>query len=174
MLITRNNFTIRKLVASDAISLFKNYKGDDNCAKYISSNPHSDIKQTHELINRCLCNYQLRKPTSLVFAIAEPSFHEVIGLLVFVFNNKYAEIHYGLSNRFSGRGIATEVCFEGINWLKSCGVKEVRTQPHFDHHASLRVLDKCGFKHHGLLSDFAKFSQLGDSMQNCADMRIQL
>lgn len=53
-------------------------------------------------------------------------------------------------------------------------MKSVRTQPFSEHHASLRVLEKCGFKNHGILQGFSKFPQLGDNMQNCVDMRIEL
>jgi len=173
MFIKHREYIIRKLLLSDAFSLFKNYKSNIECAKYITSNPHTDIKQTRKLINKCLNNYQTSNPKSLIFAIAEPKDTEVIGLLIFVFNDNHAEIHFGLSKSFSGRGIATSVCYEGITWLKSLGIKSVRTQPYSEHNASIRVLEKCGFKNHGILQNFSKFPQLGGDMQNCVDMRIE-
>jgi len=172
MYIKRKEYVVRQLVESDASSLFDNYKSNLDSAKYISSNPHTDLEQTRQLIIKCLTNYKTAKPSLLIFAIAEPNIGEVIGLLVFVFNEKYAEIHLGLAREFCGRGIATSVCLDGVTWLKGRGVKGIRTHPYYKHHASLRVLEKCGFKNHGLLSNFAKFPQLGHGMKNCVDMRI--
>lgn len=173
MFIEHREYIIRKLILSDASSLFKNYKSNIDCAKYIRSKPHTNIKQTRELIDKCLTNYQASNPKSLIFAIAEPKDTEVIGLLIFVFNDNHAEIHFGLSNSFSGRGIATSICFEGVTWLKKLGIKSIRTQPYSEHSASLRVLEKCGFKNHGELQNYSMFPQLGENMQNCVDMRIE-
>ena len=173
MFIKHSEYLLRKLVETDTSNLFKNYKGNYDCAKYISSNPHTDIEQTRQFIRKCKSDYQTNNPTSLKFAIAEPINNEVIGLLIFVFNEKYAEIHFGLSNNFSGRGIATSVCYEGVRWLKNQGINNIRTQPYSEHHASLRVLEKCGFKNHGILYGFSKFPQLGEGLQNCMDMRIE-
>ena len=173
MFIKHRDYILRKLVVSDASSLFKNYKSNFSCAKYISSDPHTNIEQTQKLINKCLSDYITNNPVSLKFAVVEPKSNEVIGLLVFVFNDKFSEIHFGLSNNFSGRGIATSICHEGVRWLKKRGIKNIRTQPYFKHHASLRVLEKCGFKNHGVLQGFCNFPQLGENKQNCMDMRIE-
>ena len=115
MFIKHSEYLLRKLVETDTSNLFKNYKGNYDCAKYILSNPHTDIEQTRQFISKCKFDYQTNNPTSLKFAIAEPINNEVIGLLIFVFNEKYAEIHFGLSNNFSGRGIATSVCLSLIH-----------------------------------------------------------
>ena len=173
MLIESTNYKIRKLVITDSISLFKNYKGNKHCAKYLNSTLHTDLKETQALINKCLSNYQINKPSTLIFAVVSPNTDEVIGLIVFVFKETYAEIHFGISHKFSGFGIATAICKDGITWLKNRGFTEIRTQPHQDHCASLRVLTKCGFKNHGLLYDFAIFPQLVSTTQNCVDMRLK-
>lgn len=174
MFVENINYKLRKLTKADTLHLFTNYKGNKDCAKYITSSIHTDLNETLLLIKKSLVNYQTNNPPTLIFAVVEPNIDEVIGLLVFVFKEKYAEIHFGLSNKFSGHGIATEICNDGITWLKNRGVIAIRTQPHHQHYASLRVLIKCGFKSHGLLKNFAKFPQLGNITQNCVDMRINL
>ncbi len=98
----------------------------------------------------------------------------VFGLVVFVFNEQYAEIHFGISDQFSNQGIATELCCSGLQYLKSLGVNQVRTNPFIEHIASIRVLEKSGFSNHGTLKNHARFPTLGDGLFNCADMRISL
>lgn len=96
MFIKHRDYILRQLVMSDAFSLFKNYKGNKNCAKYITSNPHTNIEQTRKLINNCLSDYQTKSPTSLIYAIVEPKNIEVIGLLVVIFNKnlpKYTMVY---------------------------------------------------------------------------------
>jgi len=48
MYIKRKEYVVRQLVESDASSLFDNYKSNLDSAKYISSNPHTDLEQTRQ------------------------------------------------------------------------------------------------------------------------------
>ncbi|MBF4246457.1 N-acetyltransferase, partial [Vibrio anguillarum] len=69
---------------------------------------------------------------------------------------------------------ASELCRSGLQYMKSLGVKEVRTNPFIEHLASIRVLEKSGFSNYGTLKNHARFPTLVDGLFNCADMRITL
>jgi len=167
-------FRVRKLREADAKSLFTMYSGSSNSAKYISTLPHDSAETTLLKIKQWRTFYLDSSPKVRVYGVAESSEDFVFGVVVFVFNERHAEIHFGVSEKFSNLGIATELCRSGLEYLKNLGVNEVRTNPFSGHVASIRVLEKSGFLSHGTLNNYARFPTLGDNLFNCADMRINL
>ncbi|HHX8443219.1 TPA: GNAT family N-acetyltransferase [Vibrio diabolicus] len=168
------SFRVRELREADANSLFNMYSGSSNSAKYISTLPHDTAETTLSKIKQWRKFYSESTPKVCVYGVSASPDDFVFGLVVFVFNEQYAEIHFGISDKFSNRGIATELCRSGLQYLKSLGVNEVRTNPFIEHIASIRVLEKSGFLNHGSLKNYARFPTLGDGLFNCADMRISL
>lgn len=174
MIFENEIFTVRELREADAESLFNLYSGSLSSAKYISTYPHDTADTTMTKIKSWRQFYLETRPRLLVYGVAENQNDFVFGLVVFVFNERYAELHFGISDQFSHRGIATTLCRQALKHLKSLGEKEVRTNPFVDHVASIRVLEKSGFSNHGTLKNYARFPALGDGFFNCADMRIRL
>ncbi|HDY7736127.1 TPA: GNAT family N-acetyltransferase [Vibrio vulnificus] len=167
-------FRIRELRETDADSLFSLYSGSISSAKYISTLPHDTVGTTLSKIQQWRNSYLESSPKVLVYGVAESQNDFVFGVVVFVFNEQHAEIHFAISDKFSNRGIATQLCRIGLEYLNSLGIKEVRTSPFVGHIASVRVLEKSGFSNHGTLKNYARFPTLGAGLFNCADMRISL
>ncbi|HCG8290478.1 TPA: GNAT family N-acetyltransferase [Vibrio parahaemolyticus] len=167
-------FRVRELRETDASSLFNMYSGSSSSAKYISTLPHDTVETKLSKIKQWRKFYSENAPKVCVYGVAASPDDFVFGLVVFVFNEQYAEIHFGISDQFSNRGIAAELCRSGLQYLKSLGVNEVRTNPFIEHIVSIRVLEKSGFSNNGTLKNHARFPTLGDGLFNCADMRISL
>ncbi|ASX13325.1 GNAT family N-acetyltransferase [Aeromonas dhakensis] len=167
-------FRVRELREADADSLFDLYSSSIFSAKYISTLPHDTAETTLSKIKQWRMSYLDNTPKVRVYGVAESKDDFVFGLIVFVFNKRHAEIPFGISENFSNRGISTELCCAGLEYLKSLGIKEVRTNPFVEHMASVRVLEKSGFTNHGTLKNYARFLTLGDGLFKCADMRISL
>ncbi|MFH4414737.1 GNAT family N-acetyltransferase [Vibrio diabolicus] len=150
-------FRIRELRETDADSLFSLYSGSISSAKYISTLPHDTVGTTLSKIQQWRKSYLESSPKVLVYGVAESQNDFVIGVVVFVFNEQHAEIHFGISDKFSNRGIATQLCRTGLEYLNSLGIKEVRTNPFVGHIASVRVLEKSGFSNYGTLKTMRVF-----------------
>ncbi len=168
------SFRVRELLESDANSLFNLYCGSKSSAKYISTLPHDTAATTLDKIQQWRKFYDEKAPKVQVYGVAEHQTDAVFGLVVFVYNEQDAEIHFGISDAFSHRGISTVLCRAGLQYLKQMGIKQVRTNPYVGHKASIRVLEKSGFTSHGTLSNHAHFPSLGDGLFHCEDMRIDL
>lgn len=172
------DISIRKLRKSDAQSLFDNYSGDIEAGKYRTSLPHKNVAYTRERIAQWQLGYEAKVPRLLVYVVASNWDDTIFGLLVLVFpdqlHRQNAEIHFGLSLKTKGQGLGTLVCQKGLEILNSLGVKKVSTAPYKKHLASVRILEKCGFKHQGTLKQHAKFPALGEGLFDCADMRLTL
>jgi ribosomal-protein-alanine N-acetyltransferase len=168
------HFQVRKLKEDDATSLFTEYCGSTPSAKYISTAPHLSVEATVSKIKQWCSAYDDVDARVQVYGVADIVNDDVFGLMVFVFNQDYAEIHFGISDKMSHQGLATQLCLAGLEYLRRQGVQEVRTHPYAGHHASIRVLEKSGFINHGTLLHHAPFPNLGSGLFDCADMRIDL
>ncbi|HDM8207722.1 GNAT family N-acetyltransferase [Vibrio campbellii] len=173
MKLEAQHVAIRHIEESDAVPLFDNYLGDEKACLYLNRQAHLSSTQTLQSINRWRSQYELAHPNILVLAIEEIVSQVPIGCLVLIPEKSSSEIHFGISRNYQGKGYATQACMLGIEYLKSIGVEEVHTAPHIDHQASIRVLEKCGFKKQGVLKEYAVFPALSDEPQDCWYMRLK-
>lgn len=170
MRIESEHVAIRHVNESDANPLFENYLGDESTCYFLSRHAHKTSQQTLDSIRRWMLQYKSNNPQLLVFAIEERPTQVAIGCLVLVLKPEWAELHFGLSSRYQGRGYATQACQIGLEYLKSFGCACIRTTPHVDHVASIRVLEKVGFVKQGVLNSHAVFPAISEELQDCADM----
>lgn len=76
------------------------------------------------------------------------------------------EIYYGISERYTGRGFATEAAAAVLSYgLDVLELDEIITTVHPQNHASLRILQKIGMSYshslHNLPEDFSDFESYG-------------
>ncbi len=157
----------------DAVPLFENYFGDEKTCLYLNRQAHQSPNQTLQAISRWRAQYELDHPNIFVLAIEESATHVPIGCLVLIPEKSRSEIHFGISRNYQGKGYTTQACKLGIEHLKSIGVEEIYTTPHIDHQASIRVLEKCGFKKQGVLKEYTVFPALSMFPQDCLSMRFK-
>lgn len=174
MYLKHSDFCIREFREADAESLFINYKSCLDCTYFLTSKTHTSLEQTEVAIIKWQKLYAESAPPFLVFAIAEAKSNEVFGLLVLVFGSDHAEVHFGFSKRYWKQNLGDEVLKSAIRYLQSKNVKSIQTQPHINHQASIRLLEKNGFIRHGILKNYAVFPQMSNDRQDCWDMRIDL
>ncbi len=172
MRLEAQEIAIRYLEETDAVPLFENYLGDEQTCLYLNRQAHQSLIQTLQAIGRWRAQYELDNPNILVLAIEESATHVPIGCLVLIPESSHSEIHFGSSRNYQGKGYTTQACKLGIEYLKSIGVEEIHTAPHIDHQASIRVLEKCGFKKQGVLKEYAVFPALSANPQDCLSMHL--
>ncbi|MEE3775768.1 GNAT family N-acetyltransferase [Vibrio cholerae] len=90
--------------------------------------PHDTAETTLSKIKQWRKFYSENAPKVCVYGVAANPDDFVFGLVVFIFNEQYAEVHFGISKQFSNQGIATELCRSGLKYLKSLGVNEGKNQ----------------------------------------------
>ncbi|EKM23594.1 GNAT family N-acetyltransferase [Vibrio sp. HENC-03] len=174
MRLEAQEIAIRYLEETDAVPLFENYLGDEQTCLYLNRQAHQSSNETLQAIGRWRDQYELAHPNILVLAIEVSATQVPIGCLVLIPENSHSEIHFGISRNYQGKGYVTQACKLGIEYLKSIGVEEIYTAPHIDHQASIRVLEKCGFKKQGVLKEYAVFPALSPNPQDCLDMWLEV
>ena len=173
MRLEAQDVAIRYLEESDAVPLFENNLGDGQTCLYLNRQAHQSPIQTLQAISRWRAQYELAHPNVLVLVIEESATQIPIGCLVLIPEKSSSEIHFGISRNYQGKGYATQACKLGTEYLKSIGIDQIHTAPHIDHQASIRVLEKCGFKKQGVLKEHAVFPALSANPQDCLDMWLE-
>ena len=97
-------------------------------------------------------------PTQPRFAIDLRSTGEFVGTAGFHTvspENKMAELAYDLAPPYWGKGIATRVCSSLVSWAHShVGLVRVQATVLESNIRSLKVLQRCGFEHEGILRSY--------------------
>lgn len=135
----------------DTFDLYHNYTSDSVCARFLTRNPHKTILQTEKFIQEW-CISPWKKPhNQFSWIISLPETNEPIGVFIVKIEHNKAEIHYGIGQKFWGKGLITEAGLAIVDWLKK--TKEISliwTICDVSHIASLKVLQKIGLQNKGL------------------------
>lgn len=151
MIIKTKYFTLRPYRTRDAEAIARNIN-DKTIARNLLSAPYPyTIKDARSFLKRVMKFARSKKSTSRVFAIEIDS--ELAGAIGFhnIHVHK-AEIGYWLARKYWGKGIMTLVVKEIVKYgFGEMGLSRISagTVPH--NKASMRVLEKNGFKFEGIL-----------------------
>lgn len=94
----------------------------------------------------------------LRFAIADRANGQLVGTIGFhtvSAQNKTAELAYDLAPAVWGKGIATQLCNQLVPWAHAqAGLVRVQATALESNTRSMRVLQRCGFVHEGVLRSY--------------------
>ena len=136
---------LRKLKKDDALAMFTNISSDIEVAKYTTWVAHQSVEETKKLIDMWLLEEKEGK--TIRFIITEKDNDEPIGLIdIFEFINDVPTIGYCLSRKCWNKGYMSEACKAFIKYLFNLGYKKILIRADIRNIASLKVIEKCGFK----------------------------
>ncbi len=154
MIITKNkNFIVRTYQKNDAESIAKNANNRKIAKNLTDSFPHPyTIEAAKNWINKNQKLIRRKDPNQLSFAIEIDG--EAAGGIGFsnIEKNHKAMLGYWLGEKYWGRGVMTKVVKEmtkyGFNRLK---LKKISAEVFLFNKASMKVLEKAGYKKEGFL-----------------------
>ena len=136
---------LRKFTMDDAEAMFNNWANDPEVTKYMTWNPHKDVKETKAILSHWIKEY--KNPKTIRYAITLKDTGELIGSIDIVgYLYGDPEIGYCLSRKYWNQGIMTEALGVFLDYLTSIGYDRVFIEAHVDNIASNRVIQKNGFK----------------------------
>ena len=142
--ITTHHLKFRKVKKTDAQKIFDNWASDPEVTKYMTWNPHENVKVTNQIIKKWLQEY--KDPKCQRFGIVLKENNELIGMIDVVdYVDGKPEIGYCLSRQYWNKGYMTEACDAFVNYLFSLGYQEVLIEADEKNIGSNRVIEKCGF-----------------------------
>lgn len=140
---------LRPLKESDYEDIYKNYASKDykDVTKYLCWNPHKDINETKELVEKWIKEYS---PSTFRWAIAAKSNSEVFGMIDCVkvdLENESCELGYVLAPSKQNKGIMSKAVDVISTYLFiKIRVKKIIIKFLKENEASSKVALKNGFK----------------------------
>lgn len=153
--IETDRLILRKYKITDAEDMLKNWGSDSKVTKYLSWKPHKDIKETKEILNIWISNYDDSNVYNWGIELKE--INEVIGNISVVKledSNKSCEIGYCIGSKYWNKGIVTEALknviehlFKDVEFNRICARHDIRNL------ASGEVMKKCKMTYEGTLRE---------------------
>jgi [ribosomal protein S5]-alanine N-acetyltransferase len=150
MLIQTKRFTLRPYRKSDLPSMVKHINDRAIAGRTLTIPYPYTMKDAKDWYRRFRNIMRRKNPGRLAFAIEIDG--EIVGTVGLSFDDHKAEIGYWLGRAYWGQGIMTEVVKEVTKYgLNKLGLRRMYAYVFPNNKASMRVLEKAGYKFEGIL-----------------------
>lgn len=141
---------LRELTYADTEDLFA-FRGDPVEQMYNTA-PVKNLPETRALIERLRTEYDEKR--AIHWAVTLGGEGRAVGLFGFNYWERFhrrAEIGYDLARPYQGRGLATEAVGAMVRFgFEEMGLNRIETETIADNHASVRLLERLGFRLEGV------------------------
>lgn len=150
-LLMTERLILRELTRDDTESVFA-IRGDPEVTRLNTGKPYTQPQQAALLIDHI--NRDYREKLSIRWGICLREERRVIGLCGYNFwlrSERRASVGYDLARAYWGRGIMSEAlgAVVAFGFLRM-GLTRIEADAHQDNFASMRVLEKVGFRRYGV------------------------
>jgi RimJ/RimL family protein N-acetyltransferase len=141
---------LRKVRASDAEAIFREYAQDAEVTRYVSWQTHRSLEETRDYVRACLLAWNTGRAFNWVIESREDS--QLMGMIVARVNAEKWELGFVLARRYWGRGYMTEAVKAVIEWAqRRGGIYRIWAVCDINNAASARVMEKAGMRREGIL-----------------------
>ncbi len=163
---------LRKPLLSDTVPIFEQYVRDEEVTKYLTWQPHKNLKETKEFLRRCVSVW--KDGTAFPWSIIRKTDKQFLGMIEIVgIDHSGLNVGYVLAKKFWGKGYISEALKEIINWgLAQDDIFRVWAFCDVENTASAKVMEKAGMQREGILRKWLKIPNLGDMPRDCYSYSI--
>lgn len=145
---------VRKFTQKDLNDIF-DYAKNPNVARYVTWEPHQSLEDSQKFIDYALKTYALGGIDPMAMVCKDDPDQRVIGsigLIPVSPKNRTFELAYAISEDYWGKGFAVEASKVLINFaFKTYAIERLQCRCDILNPQSLRVMEKLGMKHEGIL-----------------------
>jgi RimJ/RimL family protein N-acetyltransferase len=158
---------LRRPSRSDALEILARYSSDPAVTKYVGWPRHVSIADTEGFL--AVSDSQWGQWPAGPYLIESHQGNKLLGSTGLGFDSPLvAATGYVLARDSWGMGLATEALMAMLAIARTLQVGHLYALVHPDHMASIRVLDKCGFRLEQRLAKFLEFPNLDPGqLQDC-------
>lgn len=158
---------LRRPRSEDAEAVFARYSADKDVTRYVGWPRHTSIFETKAFLTFSDDEWE-RWPAGPYLIFSRESGLLVGGTGLAFETLSRAATGYVLARDAWGRGYATEALNAVVDLAPRVGLQRLYALCHFEHRASWRVLEKCGFEREGTLRRYAEFPNMAPGPQGVA------
>jgi RimJ/RimL family protein N-acetyltransferase len=161
-----SRLVLRETAAHDVDAVFA-MESDPVAMRYWSKPPMNDVSEARASVERAMTFFG--EHIGLRWSMTRPADDRLIGhlsLFNFIEQSDRADIGYGMNREHWGHGFMHEALNAVVDYaFGPLGLRRLEADIHPDNRASLRALERLGFRHEGLLLERW---QVGDEISDSA------
>lgn len=144
MITETDRLDIRELMVADKHPLFEIYSNKE-AMKYRGSKPFDSIEEVEEMLT--VASQKLKSGEEFRYAVVQKENNELIGtFLIKSYSKNECEIGYSIGEKYWGKGYGVELVKGMLDYISSLNYKKVLATSRIENIASLKLLEKIGFK----------------------------
>lgn len=146
---------LRQITQYDADDMFE-YLSNYKVTRNLGREPFNNIRELYEIISNLEYNYNYTK--GMRWGIVHKDSNKLIGTIGYDsldIKNRRAEIGYDLNPHYWNQGFTTEAISKVIKFgFEKLDINRISAVVLLENEASLKLLEKSGFKKEGILRDY--------------------
>ncbi len=158
---------LRKPMLTDAAPIFEQYAQDADVTKYLTWQPHKNIEETKQFLQRCLDVW--KEGTAFPWAIIRKLDQQFLGMIeITAIDHAGINLGYVLAKKYWGNSFIVEALKVIINWgIHQNEIYRVWAVCDTENRASARALEKAGMQKEGILRRWIKHSNISEVPKDC-------
>jgi ribosomal-protein-alanine N-acetyltransferase len=157
---------LRKPRPDDAPLIFAAYAQDAEITRYLTWQPHKSLADAHAAMERRIDGWESGADFSWMICTRDGS--ELIGSISARPDGHRVDFGYLLARSYWGRGLMTEALLAIVQWaFTEPSIFRVWAVCDIENPASVRVLEKAGFKREGILKQWAIHPNISSTPRDC-------
>ncbi|MEM9244760.1 MAG: GNAT family N-acetyltransferase [Cyanobacteria bacterium P01_F01_bin.153] len=165
--IQTSRLQLRKPTLSDAEVLFDAYGQDPEVSKYMVWRPLRNQSEAEGFINQAVKDWDNQLRFAYVLATKEEQ-APLMGMLDARIEGHVVDVGYVLARKYWGHGLMPEALIKlTAITLQQRSFFRIQATCDVDNHASIRTLEKCGFRNEGRLERHTIHPNISDAPRPC-------
>jgi [ribosomal protein S5]-alanine N-acetyltransferase len=157
--IVTERLILRRPEHDDARQVFENYASDPEVVKYMAWRRHETLQDSQSFVDNAVEKWNEGRGGGLL--VCDPKTEEILGSTGIIFERPGRAIAGYVFRRSAwGKGYATEALEAVVDLAALHQAQRIYAHCHFEHRASARVMEKCGFEYEGTLRRHIEFPNI--------------
>jgi ribosomal-protein-alanine N-acetyltransferase len=159
---------LRKQLTNDFEILYKKYFSNPAVCQYLQRMPHKSARESEELLNKWCNQAWSNHEDSFSWVISLSENRAPIGMFTVILEGHKAQIHFGISHAYWGKGLMTEGVSAVIKHLfVYSSLERIWTLCDRDNVSSQKVLLKSGMMFEDELKKWLKLPYFNHQSRDC-------
>lgn len=156
---------LTRLQLTDAEEIFYTYASKPESTRYVSWPTHTTLKDTRTFL--LYARNAWTQGLDYSFAVRLKGSNRLIGACGFLNDAGKVQLGYVFGSLHWGKGYATEAANAVVQLLLTLPVHKIGSFVDVDNKASIRVLEKCGFRVEAVVKDWWRFPNQNNQLKDC-------